>query len=156
MHGHFAEDPAAQINSVIKVFGRGKNDFGLLDIAGIQVYRAFHRRAGWLEERREFDFKLVGLSLDFRQLIRFNKPREREKCPIDEIAHFRFVIIGEIERNNVGSMIDGAEGRRQSFFDLRYELSVGDENSDEEFDRSELTDRTHTHHETTIAEGNPG
>src|SRR2546426_8805076 len=50
VHGDLAEDPTAQMKSVIKVLCRGENDFSLLDISGIQIYRSLHRR----KERSEF------------------------------------------------------------------------------------------------------
>ena len=98
MHRDFAEDPASQIDSVIKILRRGENNLGLLEIAGIQIDRAFHVV---LEQRRHFLFKLVGLPLDFGQLIRFNKPLKGEKQAIDDVAHFCFVVIGEVERDDV-------------------------------------------------------
>src|SRR6266481_1118472 len=42
MHRNLAEDAVSQIYSVIKILGRGENDFSLLDIAGIEIHRAFH------------------------------------------------------------------------------------------------------------------
>src|SRR5262249_56284874 len=70
--------------------------------------------------------------------------------------HFVFVIIGEVERNNLGAVIDRTEGRDQTFFHLRNEFAVSDQDADEQFYRSELTDSTHRNHETTITKGNPG
>src|SRR5262245_54748094 len=53
-------------------------------------------------------------------------------------------------------MIDAAVRRRQTVLDLGNEFAVGHKNADELLYGSELTDRTHKDHETTIAKGNPG
>src|SRR5438034_1991887 len=45
MHRHFAEDPSAQVHSVVEILCRGKHHLGVLDIAGIEVERAFHDHA---------------------------------------------------------------------------------------------------------------
>src|SRR2546428_11222396 len=43
VHRDLAEDPTAQMKSVIKVLCGGENDFRLLHVAGIQIHRPFHR-----------------------------------------------------------------------------------------------------------------
>src|SRR5262245_3234868 len=53
-------------------------------------------------------------------------------------------------------MVDGAVQGCQPPLDFRDEFAVGDQNPDEEFHRSELINRAHTDHETTITKGNPG
>src|SRR5438128_9321548 len=86
MHCDFAEDSSTKVDSVIEIFCRSENHFGLLDIAGIQVHRAFHAWTCSLRQR-QLVFQLVGLPLDFRQSIRFNKPLEGKEHAIDEAAH---------------------------------------------------------------------
>src|SRR5437867_4037380 len=99
---------------------------------------------------------MIRLPLDFRKLIRFNKPLEREQHAIDDVAHFGLVIVSEVKRNNRRAMIDRAVTRDKALLNFRNESGVGDENANEEFDWIELMDRAHTCHETTIAKRNPG
>jgi len=131
MHRDFTEHPAAYINSVIKILSRGENDFGLFKVAGIQIDGTLNIGVGRSENRCKFFFEIIRLPLDFGQAIRFNKPREREKFPIDKITHFGFVVVGEVERNHVGPVIDRTERCAQVVLDFRYEFAVGNENADE-------------------------
>jgi len=63
--------PSLQIDSVIKILCRGENDFRLLDIARVEVHRAFHMQitAAAISSSRRF----VCL-LDFRLADPLNKP----------------------------------------------------------------------------------
>ena len=61
MHCHFAEDPAAQVDSVIKILRGGEDYFCVLDVSGIQVHGAFH---DW-EKSRHLLLELIRLPLDF-------------------------------------------------------------------------------------------
>ena len=61
------EDPLSQINSVVEIL-RGREDyFRVLDVARIQVYRAFYRSVCG-----EGSFQDIGCFLDLRQLIRLD------------------------------------------------------------------------------------
>jgi len=130
MHRDLTEDAPAQIDSVVKILCGGENDLGLLDIAGIKIYRAFRG----LKERRHFLLEPIRFPLDFWQLIRFNKPLEREKYAIDDVAHFGLVIIREIERNDRRPMVDDAVGGQKALLDFGNEPGVRNKNADEEFD----------------------
>ena len=41
MHGDFSEDPSFEVNSMVEVLRRREDDFGGLNVARIQIDRAF-------------------------------------------------------------------------------------------------------------------
>ena len=114
-----------------KILRRGENYLGVLNAARIQVHRAFNV----FGERRHFGFQLVGLPLDFWQVIRHCRSKEKN-TPIDNVAHFRFVVIGEVEWDHVRSMVHRSVVD-EAPFDFTNKLGIRDERTDEELDRVE-------------------
>ena len=117
----------------------------MFDVAWIEIDRPAHS----LQQRFHFFFDIVGLPFDVSQLIAIDKPFERKEHAVDKFSHLGGIIVCEVKRDYRRLVIDGSVKRSQPIPERREQLSIRCQDSDEELDRIEATDRTHKDFEYT-------